>query len=132
MPSLGKLIGIVSMGKAFSTLPLLHRLLSGIVTLAILGVITAMMLGALLVGGMYLFYRMLLEHGLEQSAALLMVGGISVLVTLILAAVTAAYARRLMDLPRQIAGHGGIASKFTGIADSFVEGLLTHKVERKD
>ena len=77
----GKLIGLLSIGSSVANVALVRRFLEGIVGAIALTILSAIMAGALLVGGLYGLYMGLTRHGLDPDAALITMGAISVLLT---------------------------------------------------
>lgn len=135
MSLIGKIVGLLSIGGAIAESPMPRKLLSGMATVAGLTVVTGMMIGTLLVGSLYAGYRGLMYYGMTSESALVTVAGIAAVITIVLVSVTVRYVKSLFDMPRLMpdmqAGAGGIAGKAAGLADSFMDGLLTREVHTR-
>lgn len=123
---IGKLLGIATVGSSLASVGLLHRLLSGIMTVVVLAVVTAFMICVLLAGGFYMGYICLIHYGLDPTVAGVTVGGIALVITIVLVAVTASQMQRLKDLshPTTFMPHLALPT-VSGLVDAFLDGLLT-------
>lgn len=133
MLPIGKILGLISIGGAIAESPLPRKLLSGMATVAGLTVVTGMMIGTLMVGALYAAYYALVDYGVSPESALVTVAGIATVITIILISVTVHYVKSLFEMPRLLpeSQSSSIAGKVTGIADSFVDGLLTREVHHR-
>jgi hypothetical protein len=95
MPAAEKLLLAVSIGRGAIGRWRLQRILTVLVTVAILIVATAVMMGILAIGGLYAAYLFLLSQGLDSGMALLMTG---VLVLLIASVAVITLKRHLREL----------------------------------
>lgn len=132
MSVLGKVLGLISVGKAFSVTPMYKKFLSGVAAVAALTVISGMMIGTLLVGSLYAAYKGFLYSGMDPQAALIVTAGIAIIVTIVLIATTISYLRSLFDVPKRLLqAESPMASQVGGLADAFFDGLLTREIRVK-
>lgn len=132
MSTIGKLLGVVSLGSAFTATPMYKKFLSGVAAVAGLTVISGMMIGTLLVGLLYATYRGFIYSGMNPQAALIVTAGIAGIVTIVLVAATISYLRSLFDVPKQLMqAESPVTTQVAGLANAFFDGLLTREIRVK-
>ena len=132
MSMIGKILGAISLGGAFTATPMYKKFLSGVAAVAALTVISGMMVGMLLVGLLYAAYKGFIYGGMEPQASLIVTAGIAAIATIILIAMTVHYLRSLFDVPKRLLqAESPMAAQVGGLADAFFDGLLTHEVRVK-
>jgi hypothetical protein len=100
---------------------LFNRFMSAAIAVAGLAIVAIMMTGALLVGGFYTLYVVLLDHQFEQWAAFLIVAA-AILVTIALFIfLTISYLRRL----RKKMFHKSRMGYPSEVVNAFFDGLLS-------
>jgi uncharacterized membrane protein YfcA len=128
---LGKLLGIMTIGKAMTDRKKLRTFIFELAIGASLTVLSGLMLGALMIGGFFLLYQVLLAYGMLPNAAMVAVGTLAVLITAGLVATTVYWFRRVFDKPNPLSDASSpIASGISGLLNAFMEGFLTHPPRR--
>lgn len=117
-----KIAGLAMLGGAVAEKLLLRRLLVGMVELLLFAIVVSVLSTALLITGLYVAYRLLLEHGLNTDTALLITSGIGAMLIL---ALTAIALDRFRRLHRKLTIRPALVSKISHVAESFIDGLLT-------
>ena len=129
---ISNLIGLLTLGTSLKETPMFRQFLSGMAAVVTLTIVIGMMVGALLLGGLYGFYLTLIQHGLETGPAILTVIGTTIMVIVIMTMSTIAYLKRMFDIPRMLSDTGSpMLARFNSLIDSFADGLLTRPPERK-
>ena len=127
MPVLSKLIKIWAMGKAMSlNIPPLQNLLSGLATIAILIIISAVLTGAFIMGGLYFTYYELLLHGISPENAMQIMGAIIVLLIVLLLGWAWSCWKKLTQIQRNFMrpGRRSLSDRVTRVTNSFLDGLF--------
>jgi hypothetical protein len=121
MSTVEKLFALLGIARGAYGRWLLHRLMSGIILVAGLTIIATMMIGALLIGGFYTLYVILLEHQVSPEMAFLLVGGMGVLISVVLITVAMMYLRRMyrLFLSKPVRNYP------SQVVDAFFDGLLS-------
>ena len=124
---LGKLMGLATLGSGLANVRLLQRFLSGVATVIALTIVSAILVGMLLVSAFIGAFFLLTHLGLDPVAA-----GILVLVTVFIAigscvALTVIRIQELRDIPNQTLNFDlpGMSSVI-GIVEAFVHGFASH------
>lgn len=127
MLKIGQLLGLLMLRKNISVQGnLVQSLLTGIAAVVAMSVVVAMLAGMLLIGGFYLLYQTLVNHGLEPSVAFLLIGLFITLAMAIFIIVIAMYVKRLKELPQHLVRtETPVIHRVTDVAESFVRGLMT-------
>ena len=124
MSKLGTILGIISIGKAFTGTPVYKRLLSGVAVVICMTIVTGMLAGALLLTIFYGVYQAFLTYGLESTPAMVATAALALMTLVVLAISTINYLRDLMNVPHIVSEfQSPLLSKATGIAQAFMEGL---------
>ena len=97
---MGKLLAIVSLGRGLYGRWLFQRLVAGVLVTVGLTIVISIMMGALLIGGLYASYCALLYFGLEPQGAMLLTGMLAVAVTGILMLLIMECMQRLRRMPK--------------------------------
>src|SRR5690348_13766471 len=123
MSGMERFMALATVGSAFLEKMLLKRFLLGMVSIMVLAIIIGCLVAALLMGGLYLACRLLIEHGMSADMALLMAGAVSVL---LIAASAFAIRIRIRRLRRNLVPKmPKLPSRITNTAEAFIDGLLT-------
>jgi len=128
----GKLAAIVLMRKTASArIPLFQRLLVGVTAVLTLALLTAFLVGTLIVGCVYFIYQQLVEQGIEPGTVLVSLAVFIILLIVAFGLGVMLWARRVRDLPKEmLVAEAPIAHRVNGIVNAFVDGLLTHSQKR--
>lgn len=120
---LGRLLGILAVKKTLDT-AVFHELLTGAMLTILLTVVTALMLGILIVGGLYGTYAGLMSYGLTHDAAIIMVSSLAVLLTVVLILLIRVQINKMHGMIKNLfRQQSPIASHITDVAQSFMAGL---------
>lgn len=122
-----KLLAIVSLGQRAYGRWLFQRLLSSLILIAGLAFIIAIMICAVLIGGLMAAYVTLLQNGMEPQVAMLIVGGGAVFIIALLVVLTLAYLRHLRRIPRTMLEQAPITALATDTLNAFVDGFMEKK-----
>ena len=124
-----KAMTVMMLGKTLSSsTPMMHRLLTGLIAIASLSLILAIMAGTFIVGALYFLYYMFVTHGLDQQTAMLTIGGIILILGALFLGLIVRYIRRIQELPREIAYmEAPVGQKIGSILDAFIDGLVTRQ-----
>lgn len=112
--------------KAYSKW-LCRQLLLRIIVIAGLIIVIAIMVAALLVGGLYASYFSLRQSGLESQMAMLTVGIFAIFTILILVLITLLSLHKLRKSPTTSNITSNITSNATGIIKSFTDGFMSEQ-----
>jgi len=120
-----KLIALAAVAQNIYSRWLFRRLLSGMITIVILTIITAVMVSAMLIGGLYFIYQALLHLGMEPYLATL---GITVIVmasVLLFMFIILVLLRRLREMPRWLLKRKvPPVSHANDVVNAFLDGFL--------
>jgi hypothetical protein len=128
---LGKIAGFLLLQKTVSTsTSLAKNLLASMAAIIVLALIATLLLGFLILGGIYIGHQSLLAFGYsEQAAALITSGGILCLLVIILL-LLAHYVQKIRDIPgRLVINEAPVVNVVSYIADAFVEGFRRPRAE---
>jgi hypothetical protein len=125
MSVLSKVVGLWMLGRTASTSAILfQRLLAGLAAIAVLAVVTAILIGVLMVGLLYLMYTYLVAHGLEPNVAMLVVGGVTLAFLALTVAYIVAYWRKVRSVPQQLVRmNAPISTRLHDVVDAFMSGM---------
>ena len=130
---LGKLLGVIAVQRTLSDTSVFQQFLVGTARLILLSVLTAFMVGILLVGGFYAIHMALVSYGLTADAACIVVACVAALITIMLILFIQAQLHKLQNtLQRLLRQQAPIASRATEIVEAFVQGLMTPTPTKKD
>ena len=126
MSNLDTLVEVSKIIRMFAGGLLCRRLLSNGVFIILLAVVAGMLVGALLIGGLYVAYGALIGHGFDATTAALIVSGIIVIAITLCAIFIVRLIRKLRTalLPMPI------APRIHNIASAFMDGFT--ESSRKD
>lgn len=127
MPLISRLLKLWAFGKSVSnTTPMFMRLLVGMAAITLLTVIVAVLVSLLLLGGLWLAYAQLVEHGMEPLNAFLTLGGIIILLIGAVILIARNYLRRIRNLSKQVFQvHHPVTAGVSHVVNAFIEGLLS-------
>lgn len=132
MSRIGKLLGLLTFGRMYAKTLIFQKFLSGIAAAVALTIVSGMMVGTLLIGGLYALYALLLHFGLPVFNAMFTTGAVAFGVTALLIAVTAQCLQKLLVIPKDfIQAEAPLASRVSNVADAFVDGLLTREIKTR-
>jgi hypothetical protein len=124
MAKYADLLGLLAFRNIGKQTQLIREFLNGLAVVIALTIISGMLVGALLVGGLYAFYHVLVSYNMQPGAALWLTAGIAVVLTALVVSLTLSAICRLGQLPKQIMeASAPIATKTNGIINSFLDGL---------
>ena len=123
---IGKLISLLSLGGTVASVAMLKRFLAGLAVVVALTITCALMAAVLISGCFVALYFGLVRAGLSPDMALVSVGLLVLLVTLVSGWLAVLKLRELRELPFHAMDTSNVPSlgRLAGIANSFVEGLL--------
>jgi Na+/H+-translocating membrane pyrophosphatase len=119
-----KLLVIISLTQRIYGKWLFQKLLSGIMVAAGLTIVISIMVSAMLVGGLYTVYFALLYYGIEQLMAMLVIGILAIMITVMLVIVTFSCLHRLRRMPRTLLEQSPFTSRAMDTLDAFTNGLM--------
>jgi hypothetical protein len=121
-----KLLGLFPLMEQLANQSFVRRFLFSVALLFVLLIVTGMVLGSLLIGGIYLCYLLLVQHGLEPGAAIFVITVLTLCVAGLLVAIMNYRARHMLHFP-SFAHHAqhSLIFRIKPIFDAFVDGLLT-------
>lgn len=126
MLSLGRLIGLFVIHRNLSDTSHFEQFLVGAGKFLVLTVVTAFMVGALLVGGLFMLYDYFVNAGMTVEASNIAIAAFAIFVTLLLVMAVNA---QLQKLQRMLQGlvrrQSPIPSKVTDVAEAFMQGLTS-------
>lgn len=127
MLALGRLLGLVAVRRSLSDNPLIHQFLVRAGACVGMLIVASFLIGALLVGGLFMAYGALLAHGLTPDASMVAVVGITLLlVVILLQAISAQFHRMhhmVHDIVRSQAPLSGVTDAVSDMADAFMRGF---------
>lgn len=126
MNMFGKLVALMLANQNFAdNSRLIRGFLSNLATILILLLILTMMVGTLVVGGLYTGYLSLLANGWTTYEALSLLGSIIFVLVLALSALLIFRLKQLKTVPRQfIYIQPPFTNRLLGIGQAFVNGLM--------
>lgn len=111
---------------------LLPKLLSGLAAIVTLSIVMGVMMGAVIVGLMFVLFRTMVNHGMEVWQALLILGLTNGVIIAILLAVITSYIRKLRDMSCQLLSRDTASSfSVSPIILAFLEGLFASGQTKK-
>ncbi len=120
-----KLLAIVSIGQNIYGKWLFRRLLLGMIVVTGLTIVTAMIIGTTLIGGLYATYLALLHFGYDPHSAVLIVVVLSVAIAGTLIILTLMFFSHLRSMPRKLMKTKSPAlSEASEVVNAFLEGLI--------
>ncbi|MDE3016496.1 MAG: hypothetical protein KGI29_06205 [Pseudomonadota bacterium] len=119
-----KLLAIIGLAQRIYGKWLFHKLLSGIMVAAGLTIVVSIMVSTMLVGGLYAVYFTLLYYGIGQLMAMLVIGILAIMITVMLAIVTLSCLHRLCRMPRMMLKQSLSISRAMDTLDAFTNGLM--------
>lgn len=119
-----KLLAIAGLGQKVYGRWLFQHLLSGIIVVAGLTIVTAIMVSATLIGSLIAAYLMLLQHGTEPYLAMIIIGISGVLTVVILVLLTLASLYHLRQMPRTMLERSPLTSGVMATLNAFTDGLM--------
>jgi len=123
-----KLIAMALMSKSTPSFPLIQRLLAGVAAVLVLAMVASMLIGVLIVGGLYFGYQLLIQYGLEPQAALLSMGIFTAVLVIALFGSAVSYAKNMRGLAHHITiAESPVGSKATNVANAFMDGLKSSR-----
>lgn len=105
----------------------LQRLVSGMIVVASLTIITAMMIGVIIIGGFYAAYFAFVYYGWEPQNALILIGAMAVLAITVFVVIIAKCLRRLREMPAKLLATLPVVARVNEAFDGFLDGLVTEK-----
>jgi hypothetical protein len=118
MTPTGKLLFATTLGRTIYGRWQFHRMLSVVVTVAMLAVITAVMMGALVMGGFYMIYLYLISQAVAPLVAVFATGAIAILTIGLLVVAIRTRVRTLK---------ASVKTPLSEAVDGFLDGLLAEK-----
>ncbi len=119
-----KLLVLVSIGQRAYGRWLFQRLLSGIILIFGLIITTSIVLSALLIGGIYAIYTVLLRHGISQIMSMCITGAVSMVVIILLSIVILLCVQHLRQMPRRLLKQSPLTSATVNTLDDFLKGFM--------
>jgi len=119
-----KLLAIASLGQRAYGRWLFQRLLSGIIVVAGLTIVVAVMVSAMLVGGFYAAYFALLHYGTAPQVAMVIIGISAILTTVTLVILTLMCLHHLRRMPRTLLKQSPLTSRAMDTLNAFTDGLM--------
>lgn len=119
------LLAIANLGQRAYGRWLFQRLLSGIIVVAGLVMVTAMMISALLVGGLYVSYITLLHYGVGSDMAMMVVALSAVLIIVMLVILTLSCLHHLHQIPKTLFKQALSPSHTSAVLCAFFDGFTT-------
>jgi len=90
-----------------------------------LAIVTSALTGAMLIGSFYVAYLTLLHSGIESQKAMIIIGGVGLLTTLLFVLATFRYLCRLREMPGQLLrGKASQISQASDMLDAFLDGFM--------
>lgn len=127
MSLISKLVGMIVAGRTIvDTVPMFQKLMRGIAMVVGLAVVSGILAGVLLVGVIYAAYAALVDHGLEAGAAMMIIGGIVLVVTGLLVRQVLVSIEKIKMIPQQVlVKQNPLAQKAARMGNAFLDGLLS-------
>ena len=128
--SLEKILGIASLGSTIANAAVFKRFLSRVMITVALAAAAGAMTGMLMLAGFYGVYWALVAYGgLTQLKAGLLVGGMVILATILMAVFAYRRWQQLHDLGSHFDSRDSIMGRVSQLADSFIDGLMAERGE---
>ena len=124
MSKMKKLLAVISIGQRAYGRWLFQRLLPSIILMLGLTIIIAIMISAILVGGLYTAYGILLHYGVEPNMAMLTIALSSIITIIILVVIVFLGLRYMRQTPKIMPSQTPIASCAIIALNSFIDGLM--------
>jgi hypothetical protein len=118
------LLAIISIIQEKSGKPLFAKLLSKIILMAGLLLVTAIMISAMLIGGLINAQMILLNSGIAPHTASVIIGTAALFIIIVLIAVIVCLLRSLRRVPQKLYGQSPLAVCLAGTLDAFIAGLM--------
>ena len=131
---IGKLLGLVAIGKSFAEAELFKTLLSSLAAVVGCTVIAGVITGALLLLSIYGCYFWMVSSGVSVALAISIIVGVLVLLLLILAYTVRCYLKVLYSLPQSFRKNDPehpIAGYLQSVVHSFMDGYSNGRTKRK-
>lgn len=124
MPSMDTLLSIANLGQRAYGRWLFQRLISGIMMVAGLTFVIAIMVSALLIGGLVAAYYTLLYYGIGQLMAVSIIAVLATSAIAALVILTLSCLHQLRQIPRKLFRQSPLTSRAMDTLDAFTDGLM--------
>lgn len=130
IPRVAALLGTLSLSRSYADVPVIRKMLSGITMMIALTIVSGIMISALIVGGLYAAYLVQVYYGMQPVAAFVITGVLAVIITMIFVSATIMHSRNLAEMPKHLfKTESPLTYRASGIANAFLDGLLTREVQ---
>lgn len=119
-----KLLAIASLGQRAYGRRLSQKLVSGMILIAGLVIVIALLVSAMLIGGLTLTYFTLLQYGIAPVTAIIIIAILTLLTIMVLILLTLSCLHRLRQMPRSLFRHSPFLSRVTDVVEAFTAGLM--------
>lgn len=126
MLSLGRILGVLAIHRSLSDTSHFQKFLARAGNFILLTVVSAFMVGAVMVGALFMLHHTLISYGLTTDVANLSVAAFALLMTLVLVLAVNLQLQKLQEsLHEVLRRQSPIPSKITETAEAFIHGLTT-------
>lgn len=131
MSSLGWILQLASIGRTSVNHSALRQWMGDLVTVIAMTVVIGILIGALAVAALCGGYMILVAHGFTPIAAASVMALVSVLAIVALVSSINVRMSKMVHLPRAIIQtQPSIVTRASGVADAFLDGLMTRPFHR--
>jgi hypothetical protein len=132
MSGVGKLLAIVNIGQQTYNRWLFQQLVPSIILVAGLTIVVSIIISMILVGGFYVSYGALLNYGLEQKVAMMIIITAAVITLLIFLILTFLGVCRLRHMPKEILKKSPLNYITLEVLTAFLDGFMSDQSRKKD
>lgn len=119
-----KLLVFATLGQRAYGRWLFQRFLSRAIAVVGLIFIIAILVSALLLGLLFIFYMALVQQGIDPFMATLIISVTTLLIIVMLVILALTYLRHLRQLPQSLLKQSPITSRVSSVFDAFMDGLM--------
>jgi hypothetical protein len=126
MSILTKMLGAAVLTRGISKTAHFQQLMQGLVKVLLLVIVTGVLIGALVVSGLYAAYLALIAHGLQTEAAFFAIFLLAMIVVCGMVLALLSQFNAIRSVPKQMFHvQAPVVARVQDIAESFVAGIFT-------
>ena len=119
-----KLLAITNIAERAFGIWLFQRLLPNVLIIVGLTMITSIMIAAIIITSMFCAYQLLLNNGFEIHSAIMLIGSLALLITIIFAICIIAHLQQLRRMPQKLLQEKLASAPKIGTLVSFIKGFM--------
>jgi hypothetical protein len=119
------LLVILSLIQRANGMRLLRQLLPNVIMVAGLLCVIAIMVSALLLGGLFAAYVILVENGVSAHMSMIYVAISTIIMIVILGFITNAYILKMRQMPKTLLAQSPASFRVMDMLNAFIDGFLT-------